>query len=474
MPNRPSLASTSADGDRRVVGDEQDGAACGTHAGDGFGRAGDGVVGQPDDAVEVTDEGGDVGHAAIVARRVEACRACPASNRLPASATSTSSTSPRSRPRRTTCCPPPIAPTTAACTRANVVHIDVPMPAEGAERYANAARAAGRVAGGRHPGRRPGAQLHALPHDVPATRRAGPAPSRATSAASRCCRWTRSGDVLPHEQTTPKDRSDRLDLTRATDANLSPVWGLSMADGFAELAGLPGVAVGELHGRRGHARPDAHRRPGGVRPHRRGDRRGRRSSSPTGTTATPWPARSGPSGARPSSDAPGGYDLTMALVTALSPEGLFVQAIHRLVSAVPASFDLRAHLATYFELSPAGAVSPATAARRRGTGRALPRGARRPRDVADATGRRRSRACATSTRCASRRRWPTFPTTCATSTASTACSGRCGPPRPSGACCCARCRSPRSAARPRSTCSCRRSRRSSPRSRRPAWSSGPL
>jgi uncharacterized protein (DUF1015 family) len=43
------------------------------------------------------------------------------------------------------------------------------------------------------------------------------------------------GDVLPHEQTTPKAKSDRLDLLRATHANLSAIWGLSLADGLAKL-----------------------------------------------------------------------------------------------------------------------------------------------------------------------------------------------------------------------------------------------
>src|SRR5438270_277699 len=33
------------------------------------------------------------------------------------------------------------------------------------------------------------------------------------------------GDVLPHEHTTPKAKSDRLDLLRATHYNLSPIWG---------------------------------------------------------------------------------------------------------------------------------------------------------------------------------------------------------------------------------------------------------
>ena len=42
-----------------------------------------------------------------------------------------------------------------------------------------------------------------------------------------------AGGVLPHERTTPKASTDRLDLTRATGANLSPVWGLSLASGLA-------------------------------------------------------------------------------------------------------------------------------------------------------------------------------------------------------------------------------------------------
>ncbi len=41
--------------------------------------------------------------------------------------------------------------------------------------------------------------------------------------------------VLPHERTTPKAKSDRLDLTRATNTNLSPVWGLSLTSGLTDL-----------------------------------------------------------------------------------------------------------------------------------------------------------------------------------------------------------------------------------------------
>jgi uncharacterized protein (DUF1015 family) len=55
-----------------------------------------------------------------------------------------------------------------------------------------------------------------------------------------------AGGVLPHERTTPKDSTDRLELTRATGANLSPVWGLSLAPGLAALLAAPGEAVGHL------------------------------------------------------------------------------------------------------------------------------------------------------------------------------------------------------------------------------------
>ena len=43
------------------------------------------------------------------------------------------------------------------------------------------------------------------------------------------------GDVLPHEQTTPKAKSDRLEMLRSTRANLSPIWGLSPPPGLTDL-----------------------------------------------------------------------------------------------------------------------------------------------------------------------------------------------------------------------------------------------
>lgn len=49
--------------------------------------------------------------------------------------------------------------------------------------------------------------------------------------------------VLPHERITPKASTDRLDLTRATRANMSPVWGLSLAGGLTELLTDPGEPI---------------------------------------------------------------------------------------------------------------------------------------------------------------------------------------------------------------------------------------
>ena len=53
-----------------------------------------------------------------------------------------------------------------------------------------------------------------------------------------------AGGVLPHERTTPKAKTDRLDLTRATHCNLSPVWGLSLTAGLSDLLVEPGEPVG--------------------------------------------------------------------------------------------------------------------------------------------------------------------------------------------------------------------------------------
>ncbi len=44
-----------------------------------------------------------------------------------------------------------------------------------------------------------------------------------------------AGQILPHEQTTKKAKSDRLDMLRSCRANLSAIWGLSLASGLTDL-----------------------------------------------------------------------------------------------------------------------------------------------------------------------------------------------------------------------------------------------
>ena len=54
-----------------------------------------------------------------------------------------------------------------------------------------------------------------------------------------------AGGVLPHERTTPKAKTDRLDLTIATHANLSPVWGLSLTSGLTAALTEKGELVAQ-------------------------------------------------------------------------------------------------------------------------------------------------------------------------------------------------------------------------------------
>ena len=163
-----------------------------------------------------------------------------------------------------------------------------------------------------------------------------------------------AGGVLPHERTTKKASTDRLDLTRATACNLSPVWGLSLASGLTELLREPGELLAELevngvwHGVERVTDPerlraisalvgtadvliaDGHHRYGVARQYR-DERRDA--------------AGSGVGGA-------GSAETTLAYLAELTAEQLTIQAIHRVYSDVDPG-ALRAALEVYFELLPA-------------------------------------------------------------------------------------------------------------------------
>jgi uncharacterized protein (DUF1015 family) len=168
------------------------------------------------------------------------------------------------------------------------------------------------------------------------------------------------GGVLPHERTTPQASTDRLDLTRATAANLSPVWGLSLSTGLTELLAEPGEVLGAVldagveHlvervtdpqriaairdklGADDVLIADGHHRYGVSRSYRDEVR------ETTGRTDT-------------------AAELTLAFVNELIEEQLSVEAIHRLYANIEVA-DLARALARSFELMPTARPSTDTLA----------------------------------------------------------------------------------------------------------------
>lgn len=155
--------------------------------------------------------------------------------------------------------------------------------------------------------------------------------------------------ILPHEETTPKAKTDRLQLLQATRANLSPIWGLSSAAGLSEELAPPSHPVeratddeGVLHELWPVSDPrrlDAIRTLVGKEPVLIADGHHRYE------TALHYSNLDGP-----------GSDGVMALVVELSEEQLTVQGIHRVLFDLPPGFDLAEALAEWFDITPAAPV----------------------------------------------------------------------------------------------------------------------
>lgn len=159
-----------------------------------------------------------------------------------------------------------------------------------------------------------------------------------------------AGDVLPHEETTSKDKADRLNLIRATRINTSPIWGLSMAAGLgARCAAIADAGPAEAHaldedGVRHEAwvvaDPDDIAALAAIV-----------SSAPVVIadghhrfeTALTYQAERVEAG-----DAPGEQDALMALVVELAEGELEVRGIHRIVT-LPEGLDPVGWLSTWFE-----------------------------------------------------------------------------------------------------------------------------
>ena len=168
-------------------------------------------------------------------------------------------------------------------------------------------------------------------------------------------------DILPHEQTLPKPKSDRLDLLRATRANLSPIWGLSMAAGItATFDPTDDEPVADVHD------------DDGVR-HQLWVLHDADTVAAVGAAMASAPvvladghhryetARAYQAERRQANGgAAGPYDLVMALVVELSEDQLTVGAIHRTISGLPEDFDLVGALSPWFDVVRAGAADDRT------------------------------------------------------------------------------------------------------------------
>ena len=131
-----------------------------------------------------------------------------------------------------------------ARSRWNITHVDVPRETEGPGRYDTAARTLREwvEAGVMSYDESPTFTIYRMRF----TDASGTARDVAGVLGGLEVVDEGAGGVLPHERVTPKASTDRLDLTRATQANLSPVWGLSLASGLTALLAEPGEPIASV------------------------------------------------------------------------------------------------------------------------------------------------------------------------------------------------------------------------------------
>ena len=187
-------------------------------------------------------------------------------------------------------------------------------------------------------------------------------PQRTTGVLGALALDDDGSGVMPHERTLPKAKTDRLELLRATRANLDPIWGLSLHGGLSALLS-PGdaepdatavdedgfhhslwkvadperiAAISEAVGSELVVLADGHHRFETANNYRR-ERRAAGIEDP-------------------------GDDAIMTLIVELAPNQLCVRAIHRLLSGVatslPGGGDLRDALGGPFFVHRAGPNVP--------------------------------------------------------------------------------------------------------------------
>jgi uncharacterized protein (DUF1015 family) len=162
-----------------------------------------------------------------------------------------------------------------------------------------------------------------------------------------------TGDVLPHERTLPKAKSDRLALLRATRANLDPIWGLSPGRGLSALAagGTPLVNCIDADGvEHSLSAIDDPTDIAAIEAAVAGDPVVLADGHHRFETAITYRDEQ-----RAAGTAHPGDESIMCLIVELADDQLYVEPIHRLLASTPAAFDLRAALAEHFTLFDAGA-----------------------------------------------------------------------------------------------------------------------
>ena len=163
--------------------------------------------------------------------------------------------------------------------------------------------------------------------------------------------------TLPHEETLPKAKSDRLDLLRATRVNLSPIWGLSLATGLTPLLQTDTAPLGsavdddgvlhELWAISDSAVIESVRSTVASAPVVVADGHHRLATAAT--------YLAGDGAGTP------GADGILALVVELADDRLSVGPIHRLLDGLPEGLDLVDVFASWFDVARAGDFDDRTA-----------------------------------------------------------------------------------------------------------------
>ncbi len=235
----------------------------------------------------------------------------------------------------------------------NVVHVDLPLEIDGRDRYDVAAETFQRWQDEGILVRDAAPALYA--YSLSYTDDAGV--DRETLGVIGALELSAPGEggILAHEHTTPKARSDRLQMLRSCRANLSAIWGLSAAPGLTDMlrTGTPPAAEwsadGVLHRMWVIDDPDTV------------------DAICTSVGAVPFVIADGHhryetslayrDERRDADGDAGPADLVMVYTVELAEENLTVRPIHRLVNGLPDDIDIAAALEPWFEVTPIGPAS---------------------------------------------------------------------------------------------------------------------